>query len=214
MGKGIIKFINEIKDEFLDILYPYKNKCIICNSDFYGICPLCDKSIKRIKNHEDIISYGYYNGTLKKLILEFKYNKNFIAGKIITNYLCELIENSISNIDCIVYVPSSKKALKLRGFNQCEFLAKEVGKKLNIEVIDCIKKRNNIKEQKSLSKEERYNNIINAFFIEDNKKIKNKNILLIDDVTTTGATVLACKNLLKKQQIKSIKILTVAKSYI
>lgn len=214
MGKGFIKFLKEIKEEFLDILYPYKNKCIICNSDFYGICPLCNNSIKRVKNHDDIISYGYYNGALKKLILEFKYNKNFIAGKILASYLCDLINNKIPNIDYIVYVPSSKKALKSRGFNQCEFLAREVGKNLNIEVIDCIKKYDNIKEQKSLSKEDRYKNIVNAFFIDDNTKIKNKNILLIDDVTTTGATITACENLLKKQEIKTIKILTLAKSYI
>lgn len=209
-----MNIINQLKEEILDILYPYKNKCIICDSDFYGICPLCSKRIKRVKNHEDIISYGYYNGVLKKLILEFKYNKNFTAGKILSNYLCDLIKDNISYVDCIVYVPSSKKALKSRGFNQCEFLAKEVGKRLNIEVVDCIKKHNNIKEQKSLSKEERYENIINAFFIDDDIKIKNKNILLIDDVTTTGATVLACQNLLKKHKIKTIKILTLAKSYI
>lgn len=214
MGKGFIKFINEIKEEFLDILYPYKNKCIICNADFYGICPLCNKSIKRVKSHEEIISYGYYNGALKKLILDFKYNRNFIAGKILSNYLCDLIEEKLNNIDCIVYVPSSKKTLKLRGFNQCEFLSKEIGKRLNIEVFDCIKKYDNIREQKSLSKEDRYKNMINAFFIEDNTKIKNKNILLIDDVITTGATVSACEDLLKKQNIKTIKILTLAKSYI
>lgn len=214
MGKGFIKIINDIKDEILDIIYPAKNKCIVCDSDFYGICPLCNKSIKRVKNFEKIISYGYYNGALKKIILEFKYNKNFIAGKILADYLSTLIDENIIDIDCIVFVPSSREALKRRGFNQCEFLAREISKKLNIEVIDCISKHKNIKEQKSLTKEERFKNIQNAFFIKDNKLIKNKNLLLIDDVTTTGATVLECEEVLKKQEIKSIKILTVAKSYI
>ncbi|WP_291648871.1 phosphoribosyltransferase family protein [Clostridium sp.] len=72
----------------------------------------------------------------------------------------------------------------------------------------------NIKEQKTLSKEDRFKNIEGAFGIKNNKNIKNKNIILIDDVITTGATLFECENLLKKSGVNSIKMLTVAKSYI
>ena len=120
MGKRIIKLLISSKDEILDIIYPPKNSCIICESEFIGICPLCKSKIKRVKDNDKVISYGYYNGILKKLILEFKYNKNFVAGSILVEFLCEIIKKNNLDVDYIVFIPSSKKAMKDRGFNQCE----------------------------------------------------------------------------------------------
>lgn len=214
MGKGIIKLLTTLKDEVLDIIYPPKNSCIICESEFIGICPLCKSKIQKIKENEEILSYGYYNGVLKKLILEFKYNKNFVSGSILAVFLCEIIRNNNMDIDFIVFIPSSKKALKDRGFNQCEYLAKELKKNLNINICKDIIKNKNIKEQKFLSKEERLKNIKGAFSLKTDKNIKNKKLLLIDDVMTTGATLYECESLLKKSGAASIKMLTVAKSYI
>lgn len=214
MGKRVAQLLIDLKDEILDIIYPPKNTCIICESDFTLICPVCKSKIQRIKENSEIISYGYYNGVLKKLILEFKYNKNFIAGSLLVEFLCEVINENYMDIDVIVFIPSSKKAIKERGFNQCEYLAKEISKKLNIELCKDVIKVKNTKEQKLLSKEDRYKNIKGAFDLKSKGNIKDKNLLLIDDVITTGATLYECKKILKNNGAASIKILTVAKSYI
>ncbi len=214
MGKRIIKLLISLKDEILDIIYPPKNSCIICESEFIGICPLCKSKIKRVKDNDKVISYGYYNGILKKLILEFKYNKNFVAGSILVEFLCEIIKKNNLDVDYIVFIPSSKKAMKDRGFNQCEYLAKEINKQLNISICKDIIKNKNIKEQKLLSREERYKNIKDAFSLISDKNIRNKRLLLIDDVMTTGATLYECEKMLIKNGALSIKMLTVAKSYI
>ncbi len=214
MGKGIIKLLISLKDEILDIIYPPKNSCIICESEFIGICPLCKSKIKRVKDNNKVISYGYYNGVLKKLILEFKYNKNFVAGSILVDFLCDIIKKNNIDVDCIVFIPSSKKAMKDRGFNQCEYLAKEINKQLNISICKDIIKNKSIKEQKLLSREERYKNIKDAFSLISDKNIRNKRLLLIDDVMTTGATLYECEKMLIKNGALSIKMLTVAKSYI
>ena len=214
MGKRIIKLLISLKDEILDIIYPPKNSCIICESEFIGICPLCKSKIKRVKDNDKVISYGYYNGILKKLILEFKYNKNFVAGSILVEFLCEIIKKNNLDVDYIVFIPSSKKAMKDRGFNQCEYLAKEINKQLNISICKDIIKNKNIKEQKLLSREERYKNIQDAFSLISDKNIRNKRLLLIDDVMTTGATLYECEKMLIKNGALSIKMLTVAKSYI
>ena len=171
MGKRIIKLLISLKDEILDIIYPPKNSCIICESEFIGICPLCKSKIKRVKDNDKVISYGYYNGILKKLILEFKYNKNFVAGSILVEFLCEIIKKNNLDVDYIVFIPSSKKAMKDRGFNQCEYLAKEINKQLNISICKDIIKNKSIKEQKLLSKEERYKNIKDAFSLVSDKNI-------------------------------------------
>ncbi|MCF0149545.1 MAG: ComF family protein [Clostridium sp.] len=214
MGKWITKLLISLKDELLDIIYPPKNSCIICQSEFVGICPLCKSKIKRVKEFDGVLSYGYYNGALKKLILEFKYNKNFVAGSVLVEFLCEMIRENQLDVDYIVYIPSSKRAMKNRGFNQCEYLAKEIKKSLDISICNDVIKNKNIKEQKLLSKEERCKNIKGAFKLKTDKNIKNKRILIIDDVMTTGATIYECEKLLKENGALSIKMLTVAKSYI
>lgn len=214
MGKGFIKLLKEFFNEFLDILYPPINKCISCGSEFIGLCPICNKKIVRVKENHNIISYGYYSGVMKKLILEFKYKKDFICGDILSDYLFELIEENNIKADAIFFIPSSKKSLKERGFNQCEFMANKISDKLNIPVYKDIIKIKNIKEQKTLSKEDRLKNVQGAFGVISNRNIMNKNIILIDDVVTTGATLFECEKLLINNGACSIKMLTVAKSYI
>ncbi len=215
MGKEIIKIIKIALEALLDIIYPYDNKCIICGAEgFLGICSKCKSEIKRVHQQEEIMAYGYYGGVLKKLILNLKYHKSFIAGKVLADLLCQIIIEKKLSIDCICYVPISKDSLKKRGFNQCSVLAKNISSILDIPVIDCLVKVKETKEQKLLGKEERMKNILDAFEIKNKEKLFKKNILLIDDVYTTGATINECKKNIEKCNINKIYLLTIAKSNI
>ena len=215
MGKEIIKIIKIALEALLDIIYPYDNKCIICGVEgFLGICSKCKSEIKRVHQQEEIMAYGYYGGVLKKLILNLKYHKSFIAGKVLADLLCQIIIEKKLSIDCICYVPISKDSLKKRGFNQCSVLAKNISSILDIPVIDCLVKIKETKEQKLLGKEERVKNILGAFEIKNKEKLFKKNILLIDDVYTTGATINECKKNIEKCNINKIYLLTIAKSNI
>ena len=215
MGKEIIKIIKIALEALLDIIYPYDNKCNICGVEgFLGICSKCKSEIKRVHQQEEIMAYGYYGGVLKKLILNLKYHKSFIAGKVLADLLCQIIIEKKLSIDCICYVPISKDSLKKRGFNQCSVLAKNISSILDIPVIDCLVKVKETKEQKLLGKEERMKNILDAFEIKNKEKLFKKNILLIDDVYTTGATINECKKNIEKCNINKIYLLTIAKSNI
>lgn len=216
MGKTIFKILIKIYKELLDIIYPPEEKCIVCNEDgFIGICPYCKSKIKRSSlNDKSNISYGFYGGVLKKIILEFKYERNFIAGDLLSELLMELINEKQIEADTICYVPMTKKSVKNRGFNQCKIIAKNISYYTDIPVSSCIIKNKNTKEQKTLSKEERLSNIKGAFVINNNNDIKDKNVILIDDVTTTGSTVDECKKILKKCGANKIIVLTIAKSNI
>lgn len=142
MGKKIVKEIKEIIATILNIIYPPEDKCIICDAEeFVGICPLCKSKIKKIGLQEEILSYGFYGGILKELILSFKYKKNFTAGSVLAELLLELIKEEKIDIEVICYVPMSKKSIKKRGFNQCEILAKKLGDELNIPVSNCLVKK-------------------------------------------------------------------------
>ncbi|GAA0078886.1 ComF family protein [Clostridium sp. CTA-5] len=218
MGKKFNKIINSICEGICTVIYPIENYCILCNTeDCIGICNTCKSKIKKTQNYlnDDIISYGYYGGALKELILKFKYKSNFTAGNILAKLLEQyLIENINYKEYIITYIPISKKSKKIRGFNQCEYLAKIISKDLCVEYLETLIKVKETKEQKTLKKQERAENIKGAFNIKHNVKLKNKKIILIDDVTTTGNTINEGYNLLKKYGAKEIKLLTLAKSHI
>lgn len=217
MGKAF-KTIVIIWECILEIIYPRENYCIVCgDDDCFGICEVCKNSIKTIKDscQEEIISYGYYGGVLKNLILKFKYKSNFTAGDILAEILEEYITKNINYKEYIItYIPLSKKSKKLRGFNQCEYIAKKISRDLSIDILEILVKDRETKEQKKLRKDERAENVKNAFKIKEGITLKNYKIILIDDVTTTGATLKEGHNLLKKNGVKEIKLLTLAKSHI
>lgn len=209
------KFILIAYREILNIIYPIEERCMVCDEEgFIGICPSCKSRINKAKNEGSILSYGFYGGILKSLILKFKYESNYNVGYLLANFLIEIIKESEIDIDIICYIPMIRKDERKRGFNQCKLIANEIGYNLNIPVSNCIKKVKHTKEQKKLTKEERIKNLIGAFEVTSNEDIKNKRVLLIDDVMTTGATIDECTKILKKSGVKEIIVLTIAKSNI
>ena len=218
MGKTFNRIIRKLWEGLIEVVYPIENYCIICKEDdCFGICNTCKKSIKIINKvyQDEVISYGYYGGVLKDLILKFKYKNNFTAGDILAEFLQEyIVENFKYKEYIITYIPLSKKSKKNRGFNQCEYMAKKIARNLSIEVLEVLIKPKETKEQKRLKRDERYENIRDAFKIKKGINLKNYKIILIDDVTTTGATLQEAYKLLKKFEVKEIKLLTLAKSHI
>ena len=210
MGEKIKNILTIIYKEILDVIYPRKNECIICSrEDAYGLCSKCRNNITRVLGED--LCIGYYKGVLKELILKFKYEQDFAAGEI----LVELIEEKLKGIDkeyIITYIPAGKKALKKRGYNQCEYIAKELSLITGNKVVKALKRIRETKVQKTLSREERFKNIKGAFQVIDKKIVENKKILLIDDVITTGATMDEAILTLKGSGAKEVKILTLAKS--
>ncbi len=112
-------------------------------------------------------------------------------------------------IDLLVPVPISKGGLKQRGFNQTELLAKQISKRLNLrtdsQVICRVK---DTPSQVELSREEREKNLISAFRIKDSQKVSRKNILLVDDVYTTGSTSRECTRVLLDAGASRVCIIT------
>lgn len=159
-------------------------------------------------------SVGVYSDTLKEIIHAFKYNKKKYLAKPLGNLLIEyLIENfNINNIDIVIPIPLHKKREDERGFNQSELLAKEISNKLKIQISNNILFRTkNTLPQFALSPEDRYENIKGAFEIRNGELIKDKNILVVDDICTTGATLKEASKTLAKAKPKGIYCLTLAR---
>ena len=118
----------------------------------------------------------------------------------------------IKTYDIILPVPISKKRYKQRGYNQTELIAREIRKKTDIELVtNCLYKEKNNVPQCTLNKEDRIENVKNAYIIKNSKIIKDKRVIIFDDIYTTGSTVNECSKLLKQNNVKEILVMTIAK---
>lgn len=211
MEKKVFELVSEIVNELLNIIFPPQNTCICCEEDeVAGICNECYKRIRRVNNLNEYRSFGYYSGELKKLILEFKYNNNFLAGKILTDFIINMLSSYKLEADLITSIPTTKKKIRQRGFNQSEVLAEGVADALNMPYIRTLYKAKESREQKSLSKKLREENIKGMYIFNSKQNISGKKIILLDDVITTGATINECSRILYKNGAKKVIKVSVA----
>ncbi len=116
-------------------------------------------------------------------------------------------------VDAIVPVPLHPKRKKERGFNQAQIIAKELARIKGIELRDkLLVKTKNVRPQTSLRIEERAENVSGAFGVAKGERIKEKVLLLVDDVYTTGSTIRECSSVLREAGVKEVKALTVAQA--
>ena len=224
MGTGIFQKIRFITKSLCSVIYGKNEVCLLCESpqEEGYICETCSMQIKVLNLQYDIenhgikfpcCSLGVYSFNFKKLILLLKYEKEFVAGEILASYLSTFIEANLKEkIDMITFIPSSKTALKTRGFNQCEILCKYVSERCGIPYMPLMDKRSEGRDQIGLDTGKRWENVKDSFQLKSTVKIENKRILLIDDVVTSGATSFHGAKCLKDGGAGEVYILTVAKS--
>ncbi len=123
----------------------------------------------------------------------------------------EKICSFLKKYDIIIPVPMYKKRKQSRGYNQTELISKKLAKDLKIESSNkVLRKVIDTKKQSTLTKKERIKNVENAFNVVNSKSIENKNVILLDDIFTTGSTLNECSRMLKLAGTKEIAILTIA----
>jgi ComF family protein len=149
----------------------------------------------------------------QNLIHELKYKKQFLIG----NYLGRLINSELNEYiksweaDLIIPVPLHQLKKAERGFNQSFYIAKSLSKETGIPVKHKLLKRvKYTQSQTKLNMEGRKANIEGVFKVKNPKEVKNKNIILLDDVITTGSTMNECAKTLQSKGAGEIFALSVA----
>lgn len=130
-------------------------------------------------------------------------------AKNIASIMKEKLDTQDIHYHYILYVPLHKKRERKRGFNQSKVIAKYLEKIEDVKVLDCIYRQKNTTKLFKLTKDERSKELKNAFVFHNSINLcKNKNVLLVDDIFTTGSTVNEISKMLKLRGVKKIYVCT------
>lgn len=176
------------------------------------LCPACNR--KHGPAFEGIIwASSYKDPIVKELVHEYKYNGVIAAGEIIAEMLRFRSDKWIRDIGdaVVVPVPIHFNKLKRRGFNQAEYLAVQISKAHGLSGGLALRRVRETTTQVGLSKAERQRNLSGAIVCDDVELIYKRNVILIDDVATTGATLSACAKVLKASGAKKVYAAVVAR---
>lgn len=230
---GLVINLRNFLFDTLDFFFP--NFCVLCNQKiqrtFYSICDNCINEIE-ISNEKDLIEFyrnnltnaglitNYYakyefirDGKFQTAVHNLKYNRKSLIGIQLGIELGkELIkQNWFNEVDLIIPVPIHRIKKLSRGYNQSDYIAKGISQITQKEIdYKSLKRIRNTPTQTHLHLQERIENVKDAFKVINKEKIKNKVILVVDDVCTTGSTVNEIARSLLNAGAKKINLSTLA----
>ncbi len=216
-----------LPEKLIRLLFP--PKCMVCEELLFEdtllyVCPSCEKNLPRygrgfVKNKEvqyidELFAGFYYKDGIETAMQSMKFKNHPRLTQTMSMLLWhELVkQEEIPYFDLIIPVPMFSKKKRQRGYNQTELLAKQLSLLSRVEMrSDLLIKNRHTKPQSRLKREERLENLKGAFSVgTDIEYIKEKNVLLVDDVVTTGTTLATCARILREHGIYSIYAIVIA----
>lgn len=195
--------------------------CTVCRNDL----PITDYNFLE-ENAVDRVFYGRIpvkkatsflffsqNGIVKELLHHLKYKNQESIGAFLGDWYGEILkeQGGLEQIDTIIPVPLHHKKLKKRGYNQIDLFGKRLAHHLNMQFLkDILIKTANTKTLTKKSRFNRWQSTEELYQVVDSGLLKNKKVLLVDDVITTGATIEACGSALLKVEGLELYVATIA----
>jgi ComF family protein len=199
-----------LTDALLAVFYP--QSCRICGGSVeqrrYGVvCQTCWKT----ESFTDQGSIGWYAGALRETVLLLK------RRPYLPQHVVELIveaSESFAGITRVVPVPLHEERLRSRGFNQAAIIGREMSRALGVPMdeVSLLRVSSSEKYRTGLDAKGRWETVAKAFAVRHPRLIEGEDLLLVDDVFTTGATVRACEAVLSEAGAKSVSIFTLAQA--
>ncbi len=222
---GFVSAIFPKRCIFCGKIIPYKTDvCLYCESKLDKIdntkrCKscgrdkkycTCNKFVYRIK---EIVSVYYYDDISRKGIFRFKFGRREHYGNFFAKKIYEELKTAYNGefpFDTITYVPTDRKTGNQRGFDQCEVIAKHLSKLIKIPYYETLRVCKSVDKQHESSYKERFTNIKGKY--KNICDLKGRNVLIIDDILTTGATLDECARVCLFSNAESVYCATVLSS--
>lgn len=228
--------INLILNDFVALFFP--NVCIGCKGSLPNglrhICPTCQYDLPKTNNYrkdvphisqklagsipfKHLLAYLHFQkkGIVQHILHELKYNHKEDIGTMLGRwYGHDLLLGGFQNeFDLIIPVPLHFSKQRKRGYNQSEAFANGLSEVLKVEVYDGLRRVLANETQTRKSRAERLENVKAIFGTIDPSGLNEKRVVLVDDVITTGATLLACGNLLIEAGVKELSFGVIASTH-
>jgi len=191
-------------------------RCEVCGKAFTGeVNRLCGSCIKEKPKFDQARAWAKFEEPMVQIIHQFKYQRGFYFANWMIDSLFKLYlqEFSSQKFDLLIPIPLHWKRLLQRGYNQTLILAQPLSKKLKIPLSTTIlQKTRNTHPQVRLSSAQRKENLKKSFQLKKPESVEGKNILLIDDVITSGATANEAGKILKQAGANKVCILALART--
>lgn len=153
-------------------------------------------------------------GVVRAMIHHFKYHRQLHLRHLLARMLAEGFRDGRCKgieLDTIVPVPLHSARAREREFNQAEVLGRLAGVRLGLTVADCLQRRRYTLTQTHFHREERFDNLRDAFCMKKGNKIAGRRVAIVDDVLTTGSTADACARVLREAGAAAVVVITVAR---
>lgn len=169
---------------------------------FWGLAPI-----------EKAAALFYYHphSETAQLVYRLKYNNRPDIGEDMGRVMANELQATdfFSDIDVLLPVPLASKRLRQRGYNQSEQLAKGISDITHLPIVTKVLRRKHFQQsQTTLNRWQRQENVEDTFWLKEGSQLQDKHVLLIDDICTTGATLISCANTLKDIEGIRISVLT------
>jgi len=211
---NIITTAMQFVKTLIDLVFP--PRCGVCGAvGQEDICSECLKKISFLRPTAFVHSVGAYEGPLKSAILRFKFKKKANLaeplGVLMVKYLSRHLD--MNKIDFIVPVPLHQSKFNERGFNQSELLSHVITKYYDVPTVSgMLFRTRRTFPQFDLPRMERFKNIKGAFEVKGANLLKERSVLLVDDIYTTGSTISECTRVLKDGGAGNVHILTLSRA--
>ena len=191
--------------------------CPVCGIPFLSSpasSHICGNCLENKLYYTQARAVANFETIIMEAIHRFKYGRSISTGNALGSFMADFSfpDFDFAEYSLLIPVPLHVKRLRERGFNQSLLLADKLGKKHKLPVSFSLLKRHKFTlTQTGLNKTEREENIKGAFVVTDKKKVSDENIILVDDVYTTGATINECAKTLLKTGAQKVAVLTLAR---
>lgn len=212
---GGISFCRSCSGDFHRITSPL---CPVCGTPFASQAQgdhLCENCLRKRPSYKATGAPYLYEGTIMTAIHQFKYGGKVFLADSLGALLAQFAEDWVPDSGGLLTmpVPLHPKRLRERGFNQGLLLARHVARQLDTELdFLSLRRVRYTSPQTGLKKKERRKNVRGAFGLEDAEVVKDKTVLLVDDVATTGNTLNECARVLKRAGCDKVLCLVVART--
>ena len=207
--------LRSVASWLVDLVFP--PVCSGCGRVDYAFCPDCVNELQRVPiarwqdqrgDLDGMIATGQYRGSLESAIKAFKYERATELASTLSMRLAAVMDDPRPHIDALLPVPLSAERFDERGYNQAALLCRHLSAAWGIPWRDDLLRRTRDTEQQArLRGQERLDNVLDAF--EAAHDAEGRSLLLIDDVVTTGSTLIECAKALKRRGANAVYAATV-----